>query len=1015
MRTLRGVVLATLVLFIAAPDVLGAPRAGAPAPRPKGTKIRRAAAIIDNNDRMNVNNLDMVVTNHGSISYDLETGNAGLIYPKGSTSTAVFAAGLWIGAKVNGEVRAAVGEYSQEFVPGPMVNGTFQPDVPEFRNYRIERGNTTSSDWINWPSGEPDPAFPERQGAPVDSLGNPALLGDVMIWSVFNDADPSVHTNDAGNTLPLGIEVQQSVFAFNRSGPLADIIFVRWKFLNKGGNRLDSTYVSVWSDPDLGGFTDDLVGCDTTRSLGFCYNATNQDGQYGSSPPAVGYDFFRGPIIRDSLGVPIDTLGMTSFNKYINGTDPHSATETYNYMSGVNADGSPIHICNDPSLPVTRYQVSGLDPGAPANCPGNWLDSNPADRRLFLSAGPFTMEPGDSQEVVTAIIIGRGGDRIASIADMKSKDDVAQLVFDLNFDIPAPPPPPTVYVQPLDRGIRLVWGSEPVGYTDVSDTLNQEFHFEGFRVWQLASNDPNAQPTVIATFDEANGVTNIYQDAFSAEAGTIERTLVAAGSDHGLDFTLDITNDAIRGGRLINNKDYYYAVTAYAYDVLHADPYVVAGNEIGIVSEILESARTPIRISPGASSAVFSTDAQAVSAGPLNFSGSVGVQQLIQNQITGQTYRVTFDDNEHWWLVNTVTGDTLLADQDNVFGGFDTPVTEGFMVQVTAPRGVAAIGELQADSTITDMSPENPDTTGTWYFDSLEEVFGGDFGLDIFPFLGANNHDYEIRVLADTTQYSWTYASGEVSFVNTFKHPFEIWDLGFNSLSDPSDDVKVSAMVRDRDLSGDWNWGDWLYIREIPYDIVAWESSPGVPSPVTKSTDYGNESQPLGRFQFTLLDSSYLMANPDSMIPPPTTIRVIAQRFTSADAFEFRTLPVGSAPGTVVQNDLKKVLAVPNPYYAHSQYELTQFDRVLKFTNIPASRKVTMRIFNLGGDLVRTIVREATTADEMSVATLTWDLNTERNLPVASGVYIWRLDVEGVGSKTDRVAIFVEEERLDNF
>lgn len=1004
MRTLRGVALATLVLFMAAPDAFGAPRPGAPAPR-KG-RVRKAASAIDNTARMNVNNLDMVVTNHGSISYDLETGNAGLIYPKGSTNTAVFAAGLWVGAKVNGAVRVAIGEYSQEFVPGPMADGTFQADLPEFRNYRIERGNTTSSDWVNWPVD---------QGAPVDSLGNPALLGDAMIWSVFNDADPSVHTNDAGNTAPLGIEVQQSVFAFNRSGPLADIIFVRWKFLNKGGNRLDSTYVSVWSDPDLGGFTDDLVGCDTTRSLGFCYNATNADGQYGSTPPAVGYDFFRGPIVRDSTGVAIDTLGMTSFNKYINGTDPRAAGETYNYMRGLHADGTPIHICDNPAMAITRYQVSGLDPGSPNACPGNWLDSNPADRRLFLSAGPFTMEPGDSQEVYTAIIIGRSTDRIASIEDMKNKDDLAQVVFDLNFDIPAPPPPPTVYVQPLDRGVRLVWGSEPVGYTAVSDTLNQEFHFEGFRVWQLASNDPNAQPTVIATFDEANGVTNIYSDEFSASAGATQRVLKVAGHDSGLDFTLDITDDAIRGGRLINNKDYYYAVTAYAYDVLQADPYVVGATDLGIVSEILESARTPIRVAPGSSSAVFSTSADAVSAGPLNISGSVDVQQLIQNQITGQTYRVTFDDQEHWWLVNTVTGDTLLADQDNVFGGFDTPVTEGFMVQVNAPRGVAAIGELLPDSTITDLTPQNPDTTGTWYFSNLEDVFGDDFGLDIFPFVSPNNHDYEIRVLPDTTQYAWTYGSGEVSFVHTFKQPFEIWDLGFNTLDDPSDDVKVSAMVRDIDLSGSWDWGDWLYIRDIPYADVAWEEAPGVPSSTTKSTDYGNESQPFGRFAFTLLDSSYLVANPDSMIPPPTTIRVIAQRFTAADVFEFRTLPVGSAPGTVVQNDLKKVLAVPNPYYAHSQYELTQFDRVLKFTNIPASRKVTLRIFNLGGDLVRTIVREATTADEASVATLTWDLNTERNLPVASGIYIWRLDVDGVGSKTDRLAIFVEEERLDNF
>jgi hypothetical protein len=65
--------------------------------------------------------------------------------------------------------------------------------------------------------------------------------------------------------------------------------------------------------------------------------------------------------------------------------------------------------------------------------------------------------------------------------------------------------------------------------------------------------------------------------------------------------------------------------------------------------------------------------------------------------------------------------------------------------------------------------------------------------------------------------------------------------------------------------------------------------------------------------------------------------------------------------------------------------------------------------------LVRVLRREATTPDEQAVATLQWDLNTDSNLPVASGIYLYRLDVDGVGSKTDRIAVFIEQERLDNF
>ena len=133
-------------------------------------------------------------------------------------------------------------------------------------------------------------------------------------------------------------------------------------------------------------------------------------------------------------------------------------------------------------------------------------------------------------------------------------------------------------------------------------------------------------------------------------------------------------------------------------------------------------------------------------------------------------------------------------------------------------------------------------------------------------------------------------------------------------------------MARDRDLSGTWTWGDQIYFEEIPYASVAW-TTPG-----TKTTDYPEDFQSLGRWRPALDDTTYTLDWPE-----PTTIRVLSQRFTSEDVFEFRTLPVGSAPGTVVGNDLKKVLAVPNPYYAHSQYELTQFDRVLKFTNIPVT------------------------------------------------------------------------------
>src|SRR3989442_15074246 len=173
-----------------------------------------------------------------------------------------------------------------------------------------------------------------------------------------------------------------------------------------------------------------------------------------------------------------------------------------------------------------------------------------------------------------------------------------------------------------------------------------------------------------------------------------------------------------------------------------------------------------------------------------------------------------------------------------------------------------------------------------------------------------------------------------------------------------------------------------------------------------------NVDQTLGRFTlYTAAGGSGAITYP----LPGGRFRVRGGLLCAGDTFAFRTLPAGAAPGTIVGNDINKVRAVPNPYYAHSQYELTQFDRVMKFTNIPASRNVTIRIFSLSGDLVRTIRKSASAGDDMSRAEIVWDLHTDNRLPVASGVYIYRVEVEGVGTKTDRLAVFIEKERLDNF
>jgi hypothetical protein len=425
----------------------------------------RRVTIFDLERCVDENHLNMFVTNFGSFAWNLTNGNAGLYFPRGTDKTVMFAGGLWLAATVDGEVRTAVAEYTQEYGPGPMIGGgPSDPGAELYKVFKVARYSGDPADtshltrvanpafgedelvhhsWTEYINGAEPLGAPYRfyrlprtsTPDPTDSVdvAGPDMSGDLMTWAVYNDADPQFHTARAGGTPPLGVEVQQKTFAF-LAGPLQRTVFVEFKIINKGSLFLQDMFLGLWTDPDLGTFTDDLTGCNVPRALGYAYNANNSDGIYGAAPPAVGVDLLRGA--RTAGG---GNLGLYAFTRYINGTDPTSVIQVYNYMKGLNPDGSPII---DPTNGFpTRYMVNG----DPLNLTG-WVDTNPSDRRMLLSTGPITMAPGDTQQVVVAIVVGQGPDRLSSISSMLCEDNRAQYAFDHGFPDPLPPiscePPP---------------------------------------------------------------------------------------------------------------------------------------------------------------------------------------------------------------------------------------------------------------------------------------------------------------------------------------------------------------------------------------------------------------------------------------------------------------------------------------------------------------------------------------------------------------------------------------------
>ncbi|OQY30040.1 MAG: hypothetical protein B6244_01920 [Candidatus Cloacimonetes bacterium 4572_55] len=538
----------------------------------------------DTDKRIDVNMLEMVVTNRGSFSRWIANNDiSGLWYPRGTDKTVVYASGLWVGGTVNGETRVTVAEYAYEYTPGYIESCEGGPynatDDPDYYVYKIYKGDDNSNpDYANWPFDQGAPYVDANNNNRYDEGELPRITGDQTLFSVYHDGVPDQHINDAGGTLPMNIEVQHTTFGFDRADPLGNVIFFQMKVINKGCDTIEDTYFSLWSDPDLGGSGDDLVGCDTDLSLGYCYNATNNDNVYGSAPPAVGFDFFQGPLVPDTTAgaevtLPdgrvfegMKILGMTSFNKYTNGTDPHSPTESYFYMQGLEPNGDDL-IDQYTGSPTHYYHDYDPTTGV------GWIDTNAADRRFMLSSGPFTLDPwedtdGDGepdlgepgvQEVVAAIIVGQGGDRLSSISVMKYFDQFAQEAFDKAFVIPDPPPPPEVSVVTGDQHIILYWDDRSEVDSD------SEFEFEGYNIYQFGYiGDLN--PRKIGVYDIDNGVGHILQKEVDPNAGDLVDVVKQVGSDSGIRRSVMITEDAKRGLDLYNGSTYLFAVTAYSYN-----------------------------------------------------------------------------------------------------------------------------------------------------------------------------------------------------------------------------------------------------------------------------------------------------------------------------------------------------------------------------------------------------------------------------------------------------------------
>ncbi len=125
--------------------------------------------------------------------------------------------------------------------------------------------------------------------------------------------------------------------------------------------------------------------------------------------------------------------------------------------------------------------------------------------------------------------------------------------------------------------------------------------------------------------------------------------------------------------------------------------------------------------------------------------------------------------------------------------------------------------------------------------------------------------------------------------------------------------------------------------------------------------------------------------------------------------YTFNTDGIATTIGDEIaaEDALKLVNVVPNPYYAYSDYEESKFDNIVKVTNLP--EECTVSIYNLGGTLIRRYQKSDPSTS------LDWDLQNNKGVPVAGGVYLIHVNVEGVGEKTLKLFTVLRPTDVSNF
>ncbi len=263
-------------------------------------RLRRRALVLTGTATADlaINNVRARLYNNGGLFWR----GAGNVYqvPRVAdgqplTPNAIFASGIWIGGKVDGNVRLAATAYGPwEYYPGPLrASGDADAACSDARYDRIyvvsradilralQGGPTAATpDLRDWPTGLGAPTLTPAASDGIDNDGDgtadevgemarvdvmslpldqrknriidlragerPDLVGDQMAWWIMNDAGGP---HGSTGSQPIGLEIHVTAYAYFAAGALDNTTFYRYRMFKRGPGDLTDAYSRLLDRP----------------------------------------------------------------------------------------------------------------------------------------------------------------------------------------------------------------------------------------------------------------------------------------------------------------------------------------------------------------------------------------------------------------------------------------------------------------------------------------------------------------------------------------------------------------------------------------------------------------------------------------------------------------------------------------------------------------------------------------------------------------------------------------------